>query len=193
VRALRGHEHKAVSASRMIVDRPAFSAPRERSDGPASVQVVHPRPRSPVTAAVPMVRQSRGAPPGPPSARRGRTSVGAGRSKESRASNGEHKSGRYVSPSCTFNAAASLHPPEVTHYTRVTARCRAVSVSSCETCRGAQRQVDATLISARPVWGGDVSPPGQLPYRNPAISPIITKLREMFAIRRSYESRSSTR
>jgi hypothetical protein len=42
-------------------DRPAFSAPREHSAG-------------------------RGAPPGPPLARRGQTSAGAGRSKESRAS-----------------------------------------------------------------------------------------------------------
>jgi hypothetical protein len=49
-----------------------------------------PRPRSPGHVQQSQVeRRSRGAPPGPPSARRGQPSTGAGRSKESRASSGQ--------------------------------------------------------------------------------------------------------
>jgi hypothetical protein len=73
-----------MSAPRTIIDRPAFSAPREHSVGPPSVQVVQPAITLPAHASVSVEQRSRGAPPGPLLARRGQTSAGAGRSKESR-------------------------------------------------------------------------------------------------------------
>jgi hypothetical protein len=62
-------------------DRPAFSAPRDASAGPASVQVV-PRSRSRWDGATRKAMRSRGAPPGSPSARRGQNRQGQGGRKK---------------------------------------------------------------------------------------------------------------
>jgi hypothetical protein len=86
VRASRARA-KAVSASRTI-SLTALPSPLRGSvaTGRRPSRSFVPRSRCQPHAAVSKERRSRGAPPGPPSARRGQTSAGTGWSKESRAS-----------------------------------------------------------------------------------------------------------